>query len=208
MDVSIFMADGLEECEALLVIDLMRRAGIAIQTVAVHQPDWEGREEDRKRIRSCHDIEITCDTTIKDYEPGKEVALIIPGGLPGVDYLKANEKLRAILMDFHEKKVKKDEGWIGAICAGPTLLADLGILDGKAATVYPSRKDDLGDKINYVNQDVVMAPGIITGKALGLAIPFALVLISALKGEETANRVAEEIYYSSWSQAQRKTSGQ
>ncbi|WP_304263400.1 DJ-1/PfpI family protein [Kallipyga massiliensis] len=208
MDVSIFMADGLEECEALLVVDLMRRAGIAIQTVAVHQPDWKGREEDRKRIRSCHDIEITCDTTIEDYEPGAEAALIIPGGLPGVDYLKANQKLRTILMDFHEKKVKEDEGWIGAICAGPTLLADLGILDGKAATVYPSRKDDLGDKVNYVNQDVVMAPDIITGKALGLAIPFALVLISTLKGEETANRVAEEIYYSSWSQAQRKTSGQ
>lgn len=208
MDVSVFMADGLEECEALLVVDLLRRSEISVQTVAVHGPGWKGEKDDRKQIVSSHHIQITCDTSIEDYEPGEEKALVIPGGLPGVDYLKANEKLGHILRDFQKNKVEKEEGFLAAICAGPTVLADLGLLEGKAVTVYPSRKEELGQNVHYINEDVVLAPGAITGKALGLAIPFALVLISTLKGKETADRVAEEIYYSSWSQAQRKTSGQ
>lgn len=195
MEVTIFMADGLEECEALLVVDLLRRADIPIQTVAVHSPDWAGQDEDKKRITSAHHIEITCDESIDDYELGQEKALVIPGGLPGVDYLKANAKLRAILERFNKESVEKEAGHLAAICAGPTLLADLGLLDGKAATVFPSKKSELGDAVDYVDEGVVTAPGLITGKSLGHAIPFALAIITALRDKACADRVAEEIYF-------------
>ena len=59
MDVSVFMADGLEECEALLVVDLLRRSEISVQTVAVHGPGWKGEKDDRKQILSSHHIQIT-----------------------------------------------------------------------------------------------------------------------------------------------------
>lgn len=185
MEASIFLADGVEECEALLVVDLCRRGGIQIQTVAVN--DRKG--EAARTIHSSHQVSIVCDTHIDDYQPGGEKILVIPGGVPGVDNLKANQKLSNILV-AHQKAA----GHLAAVCAGPTVLGNLGLLDGKRATVYPGFDGGLGGA-KYEDVPTVADGQVITGRALGASIDFALEIVTLLRDKDAANKVAEQICY-------------
>lgn len=83
--------------------------------------------------------------------------------------------------------------FVAAICAGPTVLADLGITDGKNATCYPGCESGMGGAVMAVNAPCVWDGQLITGTSAGCAIPFGLMLIEALKGQETAQRIAKQI---------------
>ncbi len=180
-ETAIFIANGTEECEALIVVDLLRRAGIEIQMVSI---------EESQEIVSSHQIRITCDTRIADFALSNEKLLVIPGGGVGVERFKENERLSKILVQFREAK-----GELAAICAGPSVLGRLGILDGKEATIYPSWKDRLGEGVRYVEERIVEDDWLVTGQALGSSIPFALKLIERLRDKEKADKIAAEIYY-------------
>ena len=125
----IFFAPGLEECEGLLCVDILRRAGVEVTIAAV------GGE---KIVKSARQISVVADALAEELDYTVFDACILPGGIPGVPNLKADVTVRRVCRDFAaEGKV------VAAICAAPTALAAFGVLNGKKATVYPGMDADL-----------------------------------------------------------------
>ena len=117
----IFFAPGLEECEGLLCVDILRRAGVEVTIAAV------GGE---KIVKSARQISVVADALAEELDYTVFDACILPGGIPGVPNLKADATVRRVCRDFAaEGKV------VAAICAAPTALAAFGVLNGKKATV-------------------------------------------------------------------------
>ena len=175
----IFFAPGLEECEGLITVDLLRRAGVEVQICAV---------SDSKTITGAHGIRIECDALAADADQDAD-AVILPGGIPGTPNLAASEIVCDTVRAFH------DGGkLVAAICAAPTVLGGLGLLEGRRATCYPGCEGDLGCA-DYIDAEVIRDGNIITGSALGAAIPFALEIISVLEGPDVAEMKRESIVY-------------
>ena len=175
----IFFAPGFEECEGLIVVDLLRRAGTQVQICAV---------SDELTIKSSHGVRIVCDALAKDADLTAD-AVILPGGIPGTPNLAASETVCSAVRAFY------DAGkLVAAICAAPTVLGGLGLLQGKRATCYPGCEGDLGGA-ECADADAVRDGNLITGRALGAAIPFALEIIAYLEGAERAEKVKNAIVY-------------
>ena len=172
----IFFAPGLEECEGLLCVDILRRAGVEVTIAAV------GGEKI---------VSVVADALAEELDYTVFDACILPGGIPGVPNLKADATVRRVCRDFAaEGKV------VAAICAAPTALAAFGVLNGKKATVYPGMDADLtAAGASYTGLPLTIDGSIVTGEALGAAIPFALALARILAGADAANRVKSAIVY-------------
>ena len=178
--VLVFFAPGLEECEALLCVDILRRAGVEVTIAAVGGS---------KAVTSARGITVVADTLTEEVLTDAYDACVLPGGIPGVDNLKADTVVRRIVQDFAAKGK-----CIAAICAAPTVLADFGVLKGKRATVYPGMDAPLtAAGATYTGEQVTEDGNVITGEALGAAIPFALALAARLNGQDAADRVAKAI---------------
>ena len=178
--VLIFMAEGHEEIEALTVVDLLRRAGIEIEMVSI---------TGNKRVPGSHNIMTVCDKLIEQVDFASADMLVLPGGMPGTLNLSLCEPLMDQIHKFNAAGKN-----IAAICAAPTVLGKVGILDGKKATCYPGMEDDLiGAK---KSSDAVCHDGnIITSRGLGTAIPFALEIIKTFEGQEKADQISKSIVY-------------
>lgn len=178
----IFFAPGLEECEGLLCVDILRRAGVEVTIAAV------GGEA---TVTSARGIRVVADALAEGLDYDAFDAVILPGGLPGVDNLKADATVRRVCREFAAAgKI------VAAICAAPTALAEFGVLDGKKATVYPGMDGPLADAgADYTGLPITLDGNIVTGEALGAAIPFALALARRLAGSEAADRVRRGIVY-------------
>ena len=114
--------------------------------------------------------------------------IILPGGLGGVASARASkEAMEALRFAWDNGK------YVAAICAGPTVLADLGITDGKNATCYPGCESQMGSANMIPDAAWVRDGKLITGASAGCAIPFGLALVAALKGQEEADRIAKQI---------------
>ena len=172
--VYIFLAEGFEEIEALTQVDYLRRAGVELKTVGVTG----------KTVMGAHGIGVCCDITQKDVVLDDSLEMIIlPGGIPGVPNLGKSE----VVIDALEYAYKNDK-FIAAICAAPTLVAKYGYLEGKNAVCYPSMENELfGAKC--INSAVVRDGKIITARAAGASEEFALELIRALVSKEAAEKV-------------------
>lgn len=177
--VYVFFADGFEEVEAITPVDYLRRAGIPVETVGVFGTEVTG----------AHNITIKCDRTMENVsESALPDMIVLPGGMPGVTNLAKSEKLLKIInLCFENNK------FIAAICAAPTILAELGILKGKTATCFPSMAN-LMENTDYVNMPVVRDKNFITSRAAGSAEQFALELISVLKGKDCAQKIHSAIF--------------
>ena len=176
--VYMLLGTGFEETEAIAPLDLLRRAGIDVLTVGING----------KTIYGGHNIGVTADIEIGEMDLTSMEMIIIPGGLGGVASIRASQ----VAMDA--LKFAADNGkFVGAICAGPTVLADLGITDGKEATCFPGCEEQMGNAHMIPNAAAVRDGNIITGTSAGCAIPFGLKLIEALKGAETAEKIATQI---------------
>jgi len=174
----VLIGTGFEEIEALTPVDLLRRAGAEVKTVGLNG----------KIVYGSHAIGVECDITIDALDVSDAEMIVLPGGLGGVASIRGCEKaLEAV------KAVYETGNYVAAICAGPTVLADLGITDGKQATCFPSCEDGMGSAIMQENKAAVRDGKIITGTSAGCAIPFGLALIEALKGAEVAERIAKQI---------------
>ena len=123
MNTAIFFADGFEEIEGLTVVDMFRRAGISIQTVSI---------SDSLTVTGSHDIKVQADCLLKDFDFNTVEMLILPGGMPGTTNLSKCEPLCDALMQF-----SRQGHYLAAICAAPSILGGLGILNGRVATCYP-----------------------------------------------------------------------
>ncbi len=173
----VLLGNGFEETEAIAPVDLLRRADIPVLTVGIGGNVVEGS----------HKIPVTADITIDEMDLTQMDGLILPGGLGGVASIKACEAAMNAVQFANDNGIL-----LGAICAGPTVLANLGILDGKNATCYPGCEDNMG-KANILRQAAVTDGNIVTGTSAGCALSFGLALIAALKGEAETQRIQDQI---------------
>lgn len=176
--VYMLLGTGFEETEAIAPLDLLRRAGVQVLTVGVNG----------KTVYGGHGIGIEADITLDEMDLTALEMIILPGGLGGVASVRASKAaMDALQFAWQNNK------FVAAICAGPTVLADLGITSGKRATCYPGCESGMGNAIMIENAPCVRDGNLITGTSAGCAIPFGLALIEALKGENAAKTVAQQI---------------
>ena len=176
----IFLAEGFEEMEAVTPLDLLHRAGVDAKFVSL---------TGRKEVIGAHDAVYTADLLFDKAVMEKADMLILPGGMPGAKHLQEHEGLKELLLSFHKK-----EKFICAICAAPMVLGCHGILKGKKATIYPGMEELLLGA-EAVTTPVCRDGHIITSRAPGTAIPFALELIEALCGKPMKEQITADIVY-------------
>ena len=178
--VAILIADGCEECEALIQVDMLRRAGIDIDMVSI---------SDSKQVTSARNITFTCDRLMRDFDADAYDGVILPGGMPGTTHLKEDPKVISLV-----KKYNSEKKLVAAICAAPTVLGAAGILKGKNATGYPGCEDGLTGAVLKTDQ-VVRDGNIITSRGLGTALPFAGALIEYFTDQATAKKLLSSVVY-------------
>ena len=171
--VAFLLGNGFEESEALVPADLLRRAGIKVALVGL----------DSLQVTGSHGITVTADTTLDQLESRQLRMLMLPGGLGGVEAISGDMRAQALIQRCY------DHGcWLAAICAAPTILANLGMLDRRNAVCYPGMEDLMGSA-------VVGDAHIATGETVGSAFPFGLKLVETLKGPAAAAQVKDAVHY-------------
>lgn len=174
----LFLADGFEEIEALATVDVLRRANVNVTVVSIYEHDT---------VNGAHGIGVVADEVFSECEFDNADWLILPGGLPGADNLVAYKPLAELL-----KKHYKAGGRIAAICASPgVVLAPLGIVNGKNATVYPGFESKLeAGGAHPTGERVTVDGNVTTGNGPASAVPFALKIVEQTVGKEVADQVA------------------
>ncbi len=176
--VYVMLGTGFEETEAIAPIDLMRRAGIPVLTVGING----------KTVYGGHSIGIEADITVDQMDLTDLEMIVLPGGLGGVASIRAcKQAMDAVSFAWENGK------FVAAICAAPTILADLHITDGRSATCYPGCESAMGSANMAADKPCVTDGKLITGTSAGCAVAFGLALIAALKGQAAADTVAEQI---------------
>ena len=171
--IAVLLADGFEEIEALTPVDMLRRAGFDVKTVAI----------DSKIVIGSHKIPIICDAEASEVNENEISMLILPGGMPGSLNLDASP-----YTDKFINAAIKNGGRLAAICAAPLVLGRRGLLSGKEAICYPGFEKELaGAKIS--EKSVVTDGNITTAKGMGVALKFAEELVRLLCGEKRANEL-------------------
>lgn len=171
------IADGIEEIEAVCIIDTLRRSGAVVTVASVKA----------LRITASRGLKLIADAQIADCT-GKEFDVIaLPGGMPGAEHLRDSKELEAML------KEQKQSGRIfAAICASPAIVfVHHGLLAGKKATCYPSFQDKL-ESVDTESQ-VVVDGNCVTSCGPGTALMFALKLVELLFGREKSCQIADQM---------------
>ena len=173
-----FLADGFEEVEAIAPVDMLRRAGIEVKTVGVTG----------EVIASSHNIKVVPDISLSDVVLDDNVeAVILPGGLPGATNLEESPEVQKAI-DF---AVENDK-FVCAICAAPQILGHKGLLKGREAIAYPGFESELEGAV--ISEKHVAVDGkFITAKGAGVATEFGLMIVSALKDKDTAEKIGKAI---------------
>lgn len=176
--VYVFLANGFEDVEALIPVDVLRRGGLDVTTVSV--------VDDSQVVESAHGVQMVADEMFEDCDFGDADLLLLPGGMPGASNLYEHEGVCNAVVAQHEAGKR-----IAAICAAPAVvLAQLGVLDGRHATCYPGF-EQLLTKATYTGDLVSVDGHITTGEGPAAAFPFAYELLSQLVSAEVSDQVAE-----------------
>jgi 4-methyl-5(b-hydroxyethyl)-thiazole monophosphate biosynthesis len=177
--VYIFLADGFEEIEALAPIDILRRGGVDVTIVGVTG----------EFITGSHGITVKSDTG--NFTPESDIEMIIlPGGMPGTRNLEASSVVQNAI-DY----CVKEEKFVAAICAAPSILGHKGLLSGKHATAFPGFEKDLtGAKVS--SEAVVTDGKFITAKGAGVALEFGFELLKVLRGKELSDKISDSMQFS------------
>lgn len=172
-----FLAEGFEEVEALAPVDLLRRAGVEVETVSI--------VENRRAVTGARGVCVHADITIGEIDKDKAQLLILPGGMPGTTNLAACDKLMAIVDEF--AKSGDTAKRVAAICAAPArILGARGLVNGKKAVCYPGMENELTGAIKSTDS-VVTDGNITTSRGMGTAVEFGLELVKLLCGEKKAS---------------------
>lgn len=174
------MAEGFEEIEALTVVDVCRRGGLAVDVVSV-----TGSPE----VTGSHGIAVKADKVFEQAEFDGYDALVLPGGMPGTKNLEAHEGLMGWVDAFYEQGK-----CVAAICAAPSVLGHRGILKGRRACCYPGFEDHL-EGASVTTESVEVSGHVITSRGMGTAIEFGLAILSVFCGREKAEELAKAIVY-------------
>ncbi len=191
----IFMADGMEMCECLLTVDILRRAGIRVITASVM---------DDRIVTASHQVRIEADVLASDADYEKADILILPGGRVGTENLAASDIVTGQCVRYAGDSSR----YVAAICAAPSVLSGTGILDGRKATCHPDFAEkvqagsslsagdaDISPLVTLTHDSVTVDGNIITGQGLGATMDFALCIAEILAGKETADRIAAATCY-------------
>ncbi|MGA1868569.1 MAG: DJ-1 family glyoxalase III [bacterium] len=175
------LAEGFEEAEAIIPLDLLRRAHIPVVTCSISI---------LLNVQGAHQIQIQADKLINQINIEEFNGIILPGGMPGTVNLNKSQEVHRFIMNIYQRG-----GLIAAICAAPTILSDLGLLKNKSATCFP----DIQPRINcaqiHPKAQVVVESNIITSQGMGTAIPFGLTIVEYLEGKRVATELAQRIVY-------------
>lgn len=161
------LAQGCEEIEAVTVIDILRRAGIKVVSAGL----------DNHPVRASRGIVLVPDTTLEAALKNSYDMVVLPGGQPGANNLKADIRILTLL-----KSMAQQGKYVVAICAAPSVMATAGLLDGKRATSFPGALDDF-PKVRQVDGPVIEDGNLITSRGPGTAMDFALLLVERLAGK-------------------------
>ncbi|MFZ2541784.1 MAG: DJ-1 family glyoxalase III [Gallionella sp.] len=167
------LAQGCEEIEAVTVIDILRRAGIEVVSAGL----------DDQPVRASRGVTLVPDTTLDAALQHSFDMIVLPGGQPGTNNLKADKHIIALL-----QKMAQQEKYIAAICAAPSVLASAGLLDGKQATSFPGALNAY-PKVMQQRTAVVEDKTLITSRGPGTAMDFALTLVERLVGKAKRDEV-------------------
>jgi 4-methyl-5(b-hydroxyethyl)-thiazole monophosphate biosynthesis len=171
----ITVADGVEDLECVTLIDVLRRAEIEVVVASI---------EGRRMVTCARGTRLTADTMLVDVLAQEFDLIVLPGGMPGAQNLKADERVLALV-----RALESSGRAVAAICAAPIVLAEAGVLHGRRATAYPSFRDRLADAEVVAEPRVVRSGPVITSQGVGTALEFALELASDLAGPARAQEL-------------------
>lgn len=178
----VFLAAGFEEIEALTAIDVMRRAGMNVQTVSITSA---------LQVRGAHGVTVTCDLLFDNTLFTDPDWLVLPGGMPGATNLFEFGPLQGLL----KSQAESANGRIAAICAAPAVvLGQLGLLKGEKATCYPGFEGMI-QGAEMVDAPVVVSNKFVLGNGPANALPWALSIVWEALGQEEAAKVASGMLY-------------
>ena len=175
-----FLATGFEDIEALIPLDIMRRAGIDFKTVSITGDLY---------VESAHGVTMKADMLIEDADMSDADLIMLPGGLPGATNLNAHNGVKKAIIEQNARGKM-----IGAICAAPMVLGGIGLLQGRRATCYPGFEKYL-EGAEYTHELCTVDGNITTGEGPAAALPYAYTLLAALTDRQTADQVAEGMMY-------------
>lgn len=175
----VLVANGNETIEVLTVVDYLRRADIKV--------DIASTEEGLDLVTS-HDVTYKADIMFDDIKEDDYFGLYIPGGTKGAYSLRDNEKVIDLVKRFND-----DGKIIAAICAGPVVLNEAGVLADKKATSFPSMKGEMDKTKTYVDDEIVVTDGnITTSRGAALTNYLALKLIEIIKDKDIAKDIKHQ----------------
>lgn len=175
--VAVMLGDGFEPVEAIAPVDALRRGGVDVTMVSVMGD---------RLVMAAQGVPVMADEQVDAVELGDFDMIVVPGGSGGVQNLAKCQLLLDALKTFSEQG-----RFIGAICAGPTILADLHLLDGRTATCYPGCQTNFPEGVYQDVYDVVRDTSLITASGPGQALDFGIELLRALMGDKAADEVAK-----------------
>lgn len=178
--VAVIMANGFEEIEALSIVDILRRASVEVSMVAL---------ESNLSVSGAHGVNLNSDITFDEYDFSQADMIVLPGGLPGAEYLAKSQKLATKL-----KEAKSNNKKLAAICAAPWALSTAGVL-GEKYTCYPGFEATVNHNGYNPDKNVVIDGNIITSRGPATAMEFALALLKELCGEEKYNQVKSGLLF-------------
>jgi protein deglycase len=183
MRILVPLAEGFEEIEAVNVIDILRRADVDVVTAGLK----EGL------VQGSHKIKVLPDTTLEKIDYRDFDGLVLPGGAPGFVNLGNDEHILKMVRDMD-----RAGRVVAAICAAPSVLIKAGVLQGRRATVSPSGKAQVEACANFSEERVVVDGNLITSRAPGTALEFALKLVEVLAGKEKMREVKAQTMTMCW----------
>lgn len=181
MTIYAMLADGFEEVEALAVADVCLRAGIQVKLVSIM-----GRDV----VQGAHGIRVTCEMQVEQADFDACDMIFLPGGMPGTNYLYECQLLKDKIEEF-----AKAGKYLSAICAAPSILGRMGLLEGKEAICFPGFEEKLlGAKV-IAGAKVVKSGNIFTSRGMGTAIDLGLAIVEEVCSSDAAEKLAETIQY-------------
>ena len=176
---AILLAEGFEEIEAFTPADILRRCDMKVCLAGVSG----------EMVTGAHGITVQADALLSSLREEELDGVILPGGMPGTNHLAQSETVQELV-----KKLNDNHKLICAICAAPSVLGGMGLLEGKHATCFPGYEDSLKGAV-ISDFPVVIDDNIITSKGAGTSHLFAAEIVKKAKGAEAVAGLLQAMQY-------------